>query len=66
MADPIPLRPRQPSSSASRAARVLQAVEDCRDISERARAMGLGLVAYPVDDVELLIMALTGGGRPVA
>jgi hypothetical protein len=42
-----------------RAARVMVAIEMCREISERARAMKLGLVAYPVDDVELLIAALT-------
>lgn len=63
MSEPIDIRSRTASPSPDRAARIADAIEMCRDVSARARAMRLGLVVYPVSDVELLIEALTGA-RP--
>ena len=62
MADPIPIKSRPAKASPDRAARILEAIEDCREISERARAQGSGMVIYPVTDIELLLEALAGRG----
>lgn len=42
---------------------LLQSLVMLRDITDRARAMGLGLVAYPVDDVERIIGVVSAGAR---
>lgn len=64
MAEPVDIRGHVRTQSPQRTARIAEAIEICREVSERARAMRLGLVAYPVSDVELLLEALTGHPTP--
>lgn len=49
------------------AANTEEALAMLEDVSERARAMNLGLVAYPVEDVEAVCAALRAvrRGQPV-
>lgn len=60
MPEPIDIRSRR--EQPSRSTQIAAAIELARDISARARAQGSGLVCYPVEDIELILDALTGRG----
>jgi hypothetical protein len=63
MSEIVNIRARTSKPSSDRAAKIAEAVETTREICQRARAQGSGMVVYPVSDIELILEALTGA-RP--